>query len=111
VFELLINGDVWKDMSDQHKAVVENACKASMTDSFAEGEAIQFDVMADNVENKGVIIKQWSPEMLETFRTTWKEVEQEEAANDPFFAKVLADMKEFRTGYQLWKENAFLPRK
>ena len=110
VFELLINKDVWNESSDQHKAIIESACKASMTDSFAEGEAIQHDALLDNIENNGVTIKQWSPEMLDTFRATWEEVAAEEAANDAFFAQVLADMNEFRDGYDLWKTNAFLPR-
>ena len=111
VFELMINKDVWKEASDQHKAIIENACKASMADSFAEGEALQFNVMIDNVENNGVEIKQWSDEMLATFEATWDAVAEEEAANNEFFAKVLADMNDFRDGYTLWKENAFLPRK
>ena len=110
VFELMINKDVWNEATDQHKAIIENACKASMADSFAEGEAIQHAALIDNVENNGVTIKQWSPEMLDTFRATWEEVAAEEAANDAFFAKVLADMTEFRDGYDLWKTNAFLPR-
>ena len=111
LFELIINKDVWAEVNDTHRAIIENACKASMTDSFAEGEAIQHDVLIDNVENNGVTIKQWSQEMLDTYRSTWDEVAAEEAANDAFFAKVLADMNEFRDGYQLWKEHAFLPRK
>jgi len=111
VFELLINKDTWAETSEQHKAIIETACKASMADSFAEGEAIQHAALIDNVENNGVTIKTWSDEMLDTFRTTWDEVAAEEAANDEFFAKVLADMTEFREGYAMWKENAFLPRK
>ncbi len=111
IFELLINKDVWNDASDQHKAILENACKASMADSFAEGEAIQSDALIDNVENNGVTIKTWDDEMLATFRTTWEEVAAEEAASDEFFAKVLADLTDFRTNYNVWKENAFLPRK
>ena len=111
VFELLINKDVWDGANEQHKAIIATTCLGSMTDSFAEGEAIQHEVLIDNVENNGVIIKQWSPEMLDVFRTTWDEVAAEEAAADPFFAKVLADMTEFRDGYKTWKENAFLPRK
>ncbi len=110
VFELLINGDVWKEISDSHKAIIETACKASMADSFAEGEAVQFAAMQENIEKHGVEIKQWSPEMLELYRTTWEEVAAEEAANDEFFAKVLEDMKTFRDGYAIWKTNAFLPR-
>ncbi len=111
LFELIINKDVWAEVNETHKAIIENACKASMTDSFAEGEAIQHAVLIDNVENNGVTIKQWSQEMLDTYRSTWEEVAAEEAANDEFFAKVLADMNEFRDGYQLWKQHAFLPRK
>ncbi|MCK0171779.1 TRAP transporter substrate-binding protein [Aliiroseovarius sp. S1123] len=111
VFELLVNKDVWNEASDQHKAIIENACKASMTDSFAEGEAIQHDALLDNVENNGVTIKTWSDEMLNVFRENWDAVADEEAANDEFFAKVLGDMTEFREGYSIWKENAFLPRK
>ncbi len=110
VFELLINKDVWNEASDQHKAILENACKASMTDSFAEGEAIQHEALIENVENNGVTIKQWSPEMLETFNATWKDVAAEEAGNDAFFKKVHDDMTAFRNGYQVWKTNAFLPR-
>ncbi len=82
-----------------------------MTDSFAEGEAIQHDALLDNVNNNGVTIKKWNDEMLSTFRKTWDEVAKEEAGKDPFFAKVLGDMQTFRDGYTIWKENAFLPRK
>ena len=111
IFELMINKDVWNEASEQHKAIIENACRSSMTDSLAEGEAIQHAALKENVEKHGVIMKQWSPEMLAVFKETWEEVAAEEAAGDPFFAKVYADMTEFRDGYKLWKENAFLPRK
>ncbi|SDR47733.1 TRAP transporter substrate-binding protein [Pseudovibrio sp. Tun.PSC04-5.I4] len=111
VFELLINKKVWNKASDQHQSIIENACKASMIDSLAEGEAIQHISMNDNVNNHGVHIMQWSPEMLDIFRTTWDEVAKEESANDEFFAKVLTDMNQFRDDYKIWKENAFLPRK
>ncbi|WP_085307159.1 TRAP transporter substrate-binding protein [Planktotalea arctica] len=111
VFELMINKDVWNEASEQHKAIIDNACKASVTDSYAEGEAIQHAALIDNVENNGVQMRQWSDEMLDTFRATWEEVAAEEAAGDEFFNKVLTDMNEFRDGYKIWKENAFLPRK
>jgi len=58
-----------------------------------EGEAIQHAALIDNVENNGVTMKQWSDEMLETFRSTWNEVAAEEAANDAFFARHLATRK------------------
>ena len=110
VFELLINKDVWADLNPTLQAQIEVTCRAQMTQSFAEGEAIQFDAMTKNVAENDVVIKQWSPEMLDLFRTTWNEVADEEAANDAFFAKVYGDLKTFRDGYELWKSNAFLPR-
>ncbi len=111
LFELLINKDVWTETSEQHQAIIENACKASMADSFAEGEAAQYAALTENVEKHGVEIKQWSDEMLAVFQETWSEVAAEEAANDPFFKKVLDDMTAFRENYGVWKTNAFLPRK
>ncbi len=110
ILEVLINGDVWRGMSARHKAIVESACKASMTESYAEGEAIQYTAMKDNVEKYGVEIKTWSDEMLATYKQAWDEVVREESGKDPFFKKVWSDLATFRAGYQVWKENAFLPR-
>lgn len=110
IFELLINKDAWNELSEELQAQIEVTCMAQMTESFAEGEAIQFEAMQKNVKENGVTIMDWDPEMLELFRTTWAEVEAEEASNDEFFAKVHADLSTFREGYQLWKEHAFLPR-
>jgi TRAP-type mannitol/chloroaromatic compound transport system substrate-binding protein len=48
--------------------------------------------------------------MLQLFRDTWEEVAAEESANDAYFAEVYADLSQFRSNYDLWEENAFLPR-
>jgi len=97
VFELLINGDTWKKMDGTQQATVENACKASMAQSYAEGEAIQFSQMKENVEKNGVKIMRWNDDMLEE-------------SKDAGFKKVHDDLNTFRNGYALWKQNAFLPR-
>ena len=109
LFELLVNKDVWNQMDESQQAAVETVCKASMADSFAEGEAIQFSVLKDNVDNKNVKIMRWSEDMLALFETTWEDVVAEER-KDPFFDKVWADLSQFRDGYSLWEANAFLPR-
>ncbi|MBO9475243.1 TRAP transporter substrate-binding protein [Shimia sp. R10_1] len=110
VFELLINKDVWNSASEQHQYILTEACKASMADSFAEGEAMQFDALQKNIEENGVQIRKWSPEMLTVFKDTWEEVAAEESANDPFFKEVYENMTTFRNQYDLWEQNAFLPR-
>ena len=109
LFELLINKDVWNKMSKRQQSIIEYACKATLLDSLAEGEASQFEPMKVNVEKHGVIMKTWSPEMLATFKSKWDEVASEQKEKDPFFAKVWADLSKFRSGYAVWKEKAFLP--
>lgn len=111
VFELLINKDVWNKMAPKQQAAIKTTCMASLTNSLAEGEAMQFPVMKDNVEKKGVKIMYWSDQMLDTFKKTWDEVIQEEVAKDAFFKKAWDDMQAFREGYDLWESHAFLPRK
>lgn len=109
IFELLINKDTWNKMTKGQQAIMENTCKASMTNAIAEGEAMQFPVMAKAKEN-GVEIRYWNDTMLAAFENAWNEV-VEEKTKDPFFKKVWDDMSEFRKGYDLWESNAFLPRK
>ncbi|ANG61918.1 C4-dicarboxylate ABC transporter [Marinobacterium aestuarii] len=109
IFELLVNKDAWNGMSEGQQATIETICMASMTNSVAEGEAMQFPVMAKAKED-GVHIRYWNQTMLDTFKSTWDEVAVEKSAEDPFFKKVWDDLSTFRAGYDLWEANAFLPR-
>jgi TRAP-type mannitol/chloroaromatic compound transport system substrate-binding protein len=110
LYELLINKDRWDDLDERSQKQIEVACLANVTTNFAEGEATNFDAMVENVEKNGVTIKQWSPEMLATFESTWNEVAAELAAEDAFFAEVWADLQEYRTGYKTWGDTIYLPR-
>jgi len=110
LFELLVNIDVWEGLSERAQAQIEAACLANVTTNLAEGEATNFAAMVENTEVNGVTIKQWPPEMLETFESAWAEVANELAAEDEFFAKVWADLQEYREGYKTWSTNIYLPR-
>jgi len=109
LFELLINKKTWGKMSESQQMVTEMMCLAAMTEGFAQGEAIQFDVMKENEEKRGVKIMYWSDEMLKQFHDKWLEV-VEENKKDAFFTKVWDDLSSFRGGYDLWEAYAFLPR-
>lgn len=111
LFELLVNKAVWEDLSERAQAQIEAACLANVTTNLAEGEATNFAAMVDNAENNGVILKQWSPEMLALFEENWNEVAKELAAEDAYFAEVWADLQEYRDGYRTWSTNIYLPRK
>ncbi len=110
IYELLINKDRWDDLSERAQMQIEIACMANLTDNYAEGEAINYAAMVDNVENQGVTIKQWSPEILATLEATWNEIAAELAAEDPFFNEVLTDLQEYRANYKVWGDNIYLPR-
>lgn len=108
-FELVVNGDQWKEMSSGQQNQVEMACKAAMLDGLAMGEAIQFPVMKENIAN-GVENRYWSDEMLATFKTKWDEVVKEESDKDPEFKAVFENLQAFRKDYTLWNEWGFMPR-
>ena len=110
LFELLVNKDVWEDLDETAQGQINVACEANIVANLANGEASNFPAMVDNAENNGVIIKQWSPEMLDAFEAAWLEVADELATEDEFFAKVWADLEEFRAGYKTWGDNINLPR-
>ena len=108
-FELMINKDTWKSMSETQQAVITHLCRAATLDALAMGEAIQAPVMRENIEN-GVKNMYWSDEMLGTFKSKWDEVVVDQKAKDADFAKIWADLTAFRKDYALWSSNAFLPR-
>jgi len=94
---------VWEDLDETAQGQINVACEANIVANLANGEASNFPAMVDNAENNGVIIKQWSPEMLDAFEAAWLEVADELATEDEFFAKVWADLEEFRAGSQMSK--------
>ncbi len=110
VFELLINKDIWNSMSKHQQTVIEMLCKAATLDSFAYTEAIQAKAMKENVEKRGVKNIYWSKNMLDAYKTAWKEVVAEQSAKDPFFKKVWDDVSAFRKNYKMWQAYGFLPR-
>ncbi|MCY0967448.1 TRAP transporter substrate-binding protein [Parathalassolituus penaei] len=108
-FELLINKSEWNGMDDSQRAIISSVCKASVTNSIAESEFIQYQSIRSNMEERGVTVNKWSPEMLKAFKTAWEEVVQEQR-KDPTFAAVYDDLHAFRENYKIWSSRAFVPR-
>ncbi|WP_308916991.1 TRAP transporter substrate-binding protein [Jannaschia sp. LMIT008] len=110
IYELLINRDRWEDLDERNQEQIRIACLANLTTNYAEGEAINYAAMQDNVENQGVTIKQWPPEILEAMEAAWTDVAEELAAEDAFFDEVWTDLQEFRANYKTWGDTIYLPR-
>ncbi|OUR74204.1 C4-dicarboxylate ABC transporter [Arcobacter sp. 31_11_sub10_T18] len=109
VFELLINNNTWNKMSNMQQNAIAMTCKANMTDSLAESEAVQGAAIRENIEKNGVQVKRWSPEMLTAFRGAWGEA-LVDLRKDETFDAVWKDLAAFRKDYKFWNELAFLPR-
>ena len=109
LFDLIINGDTWKTMTETQQQIVELTCKAAMTEGLSYGEAIQFDAMKENTA-AGTVNKYWSAEMLATFEAAWLEVVAEMSAADSQFKVIWDDLQAFRADYAIWNEWAYLPR-
>jgi len=109
VFELLINNKTWNGMSKMQQNAIAMTCKANMTDSLAESEAVQGAAIRENIEKNGVIVKKWSPEMLKAFKDAWGEA-LVDLRKDETFDTVWKDLSAFRKDYAYWNNLAFLPR-
>ena len=110
LFELLINKDTWNSMSPSQQMLLEIICKAATADAFAFTEAIQANVMTENVAKHGVQNKYYSKKILAAFEKAWFEVADELSAKSPFFKEAWEDLSAFRSEYDVWAKYAFLPR-
>ena len=59
-------------------------------------------------EEHGVNVRQWNEEQLAFFEENWNAVAEELQGESEIFAEAWAALQEFRTGYNVWKENAYL---
>ena len=109
-FELLINKDVWNNLSSTQQVIIEMACRDTIVHSIATGEASQAAVLQRNELKHGVEILSWQPEVIEAYREKWLEVVEEQTAANPFFKKVWEDYSDFRKQYATWGSKAYLPR-
>jgi len=110
ILELLINKEVYEELSDPSKALIDIACAGNITKSLAEGEATNYAAMVENADKHGVSNEYWAPEFLEAFESAWNEVAAEMSEEDAFFKEVWEDLQEYRAGYAVWSSNIYLPR-
>lgn len=108
LIDLFINKKKWDAMSDQHKAVIEQACGDMVRHIMAEGEATQWAAIKAMRDEQGVNVKTWPPEILAAFRKAWEEVVAEESASNPDFKKVYDSYSQFRQNYSIWRDLGYL---
>ncbi len=105
--EFSINLDRWNALSSTQREIIKGACMESMLRGFAQGEAIQGAALTE-LQEKGVTLHRWNPEIMDALAKAWDEVVAEEAANDPDFARVWKSLSDFREGYKIWADHGYL---
>jgi TRAP-type mannitol/chloroaromatic compound transport system substrate-binding protein len=106
-FDLYINKQKWEALPDRHKAIVELACGDTVREAIAEGEAAQWKAMTE-MQEAGVQIRRWPPEIVAAMESAWNEVVTEESARNPTFRRVYESYDSFRSNYAIWREHAYL---
>jgi TRAP-type mannitol/chloroaromatic compound transport system substrate-binding protein len=105
--DLLVNKKQFDELSDSHKAALETVCGYQVYANLAEGEATQFDAMK-RIQDKGVTLHTWSPEILDAYRKAWEEVIVEETAKSADMKKIHDSYSQFRASYAIWKDRGYL---
>lgn len=108
-FHLVVNKEIWDDLENSTKALIDMACTAGVTRNLAKGEAIQGAVIA-GFPDKGVTAKSLPENLLRELQKVAHEVLEEEASKDAAFKKIYESQEAFSKAYKNWKELAYLPR-
>ncbi|MEO8346429.1 MAG: TRAP transporter substrate-binding protein [Betaproteobacteria bacterium] len=103
LYEIIINMDKWKRLSETQQAQVEMMCGDNVRQAIAEGEAKQSEALRE-IQKKGVTIHSWSPEIMAALRKAWDQVAVEESAKSPDFKKAYDGFVAFHKEYRIWDE-------
>ncbi len=94
-------------MSETQQEQIETTCGDNVRFGVAEGEALQFRAMQE-LEEKGVQLREWPPEVLDALEEAWLEVAAEMAAEDKDFARAWKSLQAFREDYKVWRDKGYL---
>ncbi len=92
---LAINGKAWAELPDSLKVIVDMAARKTGTLFFAESVAMDATAI-DKYIDYGTIVETLPKDIEETILSTAKEYYEEQAAKDPFYAKVYQSLQAFR---------------
>jgi TRAP-type mannitol/chloroaromatic compound transport system substrate-binding protein len=108
VLDFLMRKDKWLELSAALRAQIETACRANIAWTLGRAPHIQA-IALEKLKESGVVIKQWSPALLDAFRANATIVLQERADHDPDFAAAWANQKAFIKQGLTWRTMSRLP--
>ena len=108
VLDFLMRKDKWEQLTPAQRAQIETACRANIVGMLSRSPNVQ-GLALEKLRASGVVIKQWSPELLKAFRINSEIVLKEQAERDPEFAAALANQRNFIAQGASWRSLSRLP--
>ncbi|QTP56644.1 TRAP transporter substrate-binding protein [Billgrantia sulfidoxydans] len=106
---LLVNREMWDDLSDLSRAQIETGCRSATLFGFSESEWENPQALA-GFEAEGVNAQTLSPEILAELETVTMQVLDQMAGEDELFARVLESQREWMQVHGNWHDKGYLPR-
>ncbi|HEV3489502.1 MAG TPA: TRAP transporter substrate-binding protein [Reyranella sp.] len=108
VLDFLMRHDKWEALPATMRAQIETACRANIAWMLSRSPHMQ-GLALEKLKASGVVIKQWSPEIMKAFRSNADIVIKEQADHDPDFAAALANQRAFISQNVSWRTLSRLP--
>lgn len=107
IYEIIVHKPKWDALETWQKRLIEIACGDNIRQGLAEGEALNAEAIRE-LQEKGVEIVIYPPEVIDALHDEWLEVVEEERAGDETFARVWDSYAAFREKYKAWGDIAYL---
>jgi TRAP-type mannitol/chloroaromatic compound transport system substrate-binding protein len=85
--ELLLNGDVYKDLKPEHQEMIKSVAAETFLIWWAKWQRQNAEALKELQEKHGVQVLRTPPDILIQFLRTWDRLAKAEAAKNPFFKK------------------------
>lgn len=108
VLDFLMRKDKWEQLTPAQRAQIETACQANIIFMLSRSATVQ-GLALEKLRASGVVIKQWSPELMKAFRANTDIVLKEQSERDPDFAAALANQRAFMAQGAGWRTLSRLP--
>lgn len=95
VLELLINGDVWNKLPEQHREVIRSAAMEATFRSQLVMNRLNAEALVTLREKHEVTIARTPSDILTKTLQSWDEIARAEMARNPFFKKVYDSQREY----------------
>ncbi len=95
LLEILINGDVWKSLSPDLQAIMQAAAIEATLRSQNRRNRLDAAALVELKTKHGVTVHRTPDDILRKMLESWDAIAKEEAAKNPFFAKVYESQRAY----------------